>query len=87
MIDHLGKCILQKELLQIQTYLDPFYHTHLNEVLEIVNSQETDCMVPPLISDIPLSYRSDANTYDIGSTATSIRGFVQKDSSLEPETG
>lgn len=44
-------------------------------------------VVPPLVSDVPLSYRSDGNTYDIGSTATSIKGLVHKDTSLDPKSG
>lgn len=87
LVNHIGKCILQKELKQIQSYLEPQYHMQLNELLKILDSQETECIVPPLVSDVPLSYRSDGNTYNMGSTATSIRGIVQKESSLEPKTG
>lgn len=72
---------------QIRSYIGRPFHPHLDELLQIVDSLETDCVVPPLVSDLPLSYRSDGNTYDIGSTATSIKGVIEKDSSVEPQTG
>lgn len=87
LINHIGKCAVQKELQQIRGYLEPSYLPQLEELLKIVELQEVENLVPPLESEIPLSYRSDGDTYGIGSTATSIRGIVKKDSSIDPKSG
>lgn len=43
--------------------------------------------MPPLECDVPLSYRSNISTerYGIGTTATTVEGFVQKDSSYDEQ--
>lgn len=74
------------ELKQIKSSINQNHQNLVDEILE--NIQYT---VPPLESEVPLSHRteySDAFLLDsVGTTATSIRGIVFQDESLEQEIG
>lgn len=79
------------ELKKIRSYLEPHYLKHVDEIDSVI--KEISTVVPPLESDLPLSYRSDTTNYTrinetnigIGSTATTIEGIVQKSSSIDQQ--
>ncbi|GJQ85225.1 hypothetical protein Trydic_g13065 [Trypoxylus dichotomus] len=82
------------ELKQICNYTEPTYHDSINEIVRYI---EDYCkaevpIVPPLLSDIPLSYRSGEQYIPFPkasaeSTATTIKGVVQGSSSNEQQAG
>lgn len=81
---HYGGSPIRAELQKIKTYLEPQYHQHIDDILQNIDITE----VPPLISKVPLSYRSDEtieNAYD--STATPIELYITQRTSPEQLTG
>lgn len=84
-INHCGKQFILNELDKIECYIDPQYYTYLKELHEILKSQN-GLIVPPLQSTIPLSYRSNEScNYSpfVGSTASTIEGYIHKEQSQE----
>ncbi|CAH0554508.1 unnamed protein product [Brassicogethes aeneus] len=87
LINHYGNNIIIKELKKIRSYIEPKYFKHVDELMEM-SSNFVD--VPPLVSDLPLSYRStDTQTArkTFGSTATTQILYVNKDDSLDQQDG
>nr|CAH7739552.1 unnamed protein product [Callosobruchus chinensis] len=89
-VNHYSKQSLEKEIDQLQTYIEPTYFRHLEELRKIINEEpQTD--VPSLETDIPLSYRSDTSsnlyTPNVETTATPMEGIIHKVSSVEQQTG
>lgn len=83
---------------QIRSYLESNHYPLVDEILELLkfennkSNQGTEFIVPPLKSDIPLSYRSiedngGDSTMVFGTTASTIKGYVQGGSSLEGQSG
>lgn len=81
------------QICQLRSYLESKYYTELDELCEIINGDK-EPEVPPLETDIPLSYRTNStNNYyplispTVGTTATVIEGYIQKDSFTEEQVG
>lgn len=80
------------ELEQLRSYVEPKFHPHVDELLQLVNEQNerTSIVIPPLESDLPLSHRTGdavSSSRVVGTTATPIEGFVHHSSSLDLQTG
>lgn len=78
---HYGSSAIKSELGKIKTYLEPEFHQNIEDILENLDTTE----VPPLISSIPLSYRSDETLKY--TTATPIEGNITQKTSAELLTG
>lgn len=89
MVNYFGKAELQKELLQMRTYIEPQYCPFVEELSKLIEECDKDIMVPPLQLEMPLSYRTETSSVNnfIGTTATPIEGFVHKTSSRTPQAG
>ncbi|KAL1501895.1 hypothetical protein ABEB36_007134 [Hypothenemus hampei] len=89
LINHLGKATVEAEIQKIKSFINPQYLPLLNKISDVLC--EDTSFVPPLMSVLPLSYRSDNedNSFKlkIGSTASTIQGLVEKGSSQEPQLG
>ncbi|KAL3273445.1 hypothetical protein HHI36_014889 [Cryptolaemus montrouzieri] len=90
LINHYGPNTIKKELKQVQECLEPEYHSAVDELFEIVDAfKEGKELIPPLVSDMPLSYRSEqsykSNKTNIETTATSFSGYISKGPSIEPQ--
>nr|CAI5848647.1 unnamed protein product [Callosobruchus analis] len=89
-VNHYSKQSLEKEIDQLQTYIEPKYFPQLAELRKILN-EELQNDVPPLETNIPLSYRSNtsSNIYspNVETTATPMEGIIHKVSSVEQQTG
>lgn len=100
-MQHIGKTAIQSEIVKIKSFIDPKYYTKIEKILNLLdtdtfsNASGVPSIVPPLVNDIPLSYRSNCeDDYTqpkpsplLGQTASSIQGFVEKSSSYEPQVG
>lgn len=81
---HYGNTAIKCELEKIKTYIEPQYQSYIDDLLQDLNAIE----VPPLISNVPLSYRSDDTYKNIcDSTATPIEGNITQNPSPEQLTG
>ncbi|XP_076250090.1 rotatin homolog anastral spindle 3 isoform X2 [Rhynchophorus ferrugineus] len=90
LVNHLGKSSIQLEIDKIKTYINPQYMSKLNEVqLTLLNVTDSSKHIPPLRCYFPLSHRSSQEDISpiVGSTATSIQGYVQQRSSLLQQIG
>lgn len=85
-----------KELQQIRNCVKSDYYAEINELIKDIRQycKTENTIVPPLISDIPLSYRSNEQYIPFNnrlksaeSTATPIEGIVRVSSSNEQQTG
>ncbi|KAI4460708.1 rotatin [Holotrichia oblita] len=84
-----------KELQRLHNCVRSDYHEEINDLIKDIKQfcKTENAIVPPLISDIPLSYRSNEQYIPINrsksaeSTATPIEGIVQVSSSNEQQTG
>jgi rotatin len=87
LIGHHGINTFKKELKQIRTYIEPKYYQQLEEISRILDDNAV--VVPPLETDIPLSYRTGQSEFDggrpVGTTATTIEGFIQQDASAHQQ--
>ncbi|CAH1953846.1 unnamed protein product [Acanthoscelides obtectus] len=90
LLNHCGKQTLEKEIDQLQTYIEPKYYHYLEKLRKII-TKEQQLDVPPLETNIPLSYRSDTSsnlfTPNVETTATPMEGAIHKGSSVEQQTG
>lgn len=83
------------ELKQIRNYVKQHYLSTINDLIKSVeeHNQNVDLIVPPLVSDFPLSYRSgeqnlvQSKLSSVQTTATPIIGVVQGSLSNEQEAG
>lgn len=83
LLSHYGTSTFKKDLKQIRTYIEPKYYKHVEGIMQIL--EENTIIVPPLETDIPLSYRTGQSEFTarpVGTTATTIEGFVQQDTSV-----
>ncbi|XP_030750028.1 rotatin [Sitophilus oryzae] len=91
LITHCGKRSIQEDLKKIQTYINPQYIPKLKEIQDLLknNEKQSKPIVPPLNTDIPLSYRSEPESFTsiVGTTATTIEGLIQKGSSVAQQIG
>lgn len=94
LISHYGQETIASEIRQVRSYIEPRLYPLVDELLLIVQtSKQIPIDVPPLQSDLPLSYRTlDTDVpstlmYTVESTATPIEGFIKRDSSREQQTG
>ncbi|KAJ8948141.1 hypothetical protein NQ318_009228 [Aromia moschata] len=93
LIKHCGREALRKELSQIRSYIEPQYYPHLDELSRLIDEQEREFIVPPLESDVPLSYRTDTSSANqrflptVGSTATPYEGLIQEEASVDRQMG
>lgn len=85
LIKHYGANTIKSQLKGIQYQIDEKYNPLIKEILEYIDSNVGINEVPPLVSEIPLSFRSYTN--NIGSTATSICGQVYQEASREQRSG
>jgi hypothetical protein len=87
LIGHHGTNTFKRELKQIRTYIEPKYYQQLEEISRILDDNAV--VVPPLETDIPLSYRTGQSEFDggrpVGTTATTIEGFIQQDASAHQQ--
>ncbi|KAK9883541.1 hypothetical protein WA026_001716 [Henosepilachna vigintioctopunctata] len=88
LINYYGSKTVEKELKQVKQYLDPKYHSVIDEIQEIVDAFKFQ-EVPPLVSDTPLSYRSGQSfkttVPNTDTTSKCIEGYISKGSSIEPQ--
>ncbi|XP_060527472.1 rotatin [Cylas formicarius] len=91
LINHCGKNIIQSELEKIRTYIKPKYFEELKEIIEMINSSGSPKIeIPPLESNIPLSFRSNvmgSGQHLPNTTATTMKGVVQQESSVDDQLG
>lgn len=96
LLKHFGTEAILKEIKQIRTLIKPKYFKFVDDIITFIDdlSEAANSAVPPLQSELPLSYRSYENTYEsqgsqelVETTASSFQGFVQQNSSLEQKTG
>lgn len=82
---HYGSGTIKSELEKIKTYIEPEYHKYIDDIAQNIDVPE----VPPLISNVPLSYRSDDSlkNNDCGSTATPFEGNISYKPSPEQLKG
>lgn len=81
---HYGGKIIKTELEKIKSFIEPQFHKHIEDILEDITDLPE---VPPLVSSVPLSYRSDATANVYESTATPIEGNFSEKPSLEQLLG
>ncbi|XP_018573187.1 rotatin [Anoplophora glabripennis] len=93
LINHYGKSSLKMQICQMRSYLESKYYTDLDELCELIDEKEDEPEVPPLETDIPLSYRTNSTNNcplispAVGTTATAIEGYIQKESFAEEQIG
>lgn len=92
LINHYGPNTIKKELQQVKECLESQYHSAVQDLYDIVDAFKAEKeIVPPLVSDVPLSYRSGQSCRTARSnteiTATSFGGYISKGPSVEVEVG
>lgn len=96
LINHYGISALRYEICQMRSYLEPKYYTELDELCKLVDDKAEEPVIPPLETDIPLSYRTNTESLSnfsaflsptVGTTATVIEGYIQKESYAEEQIG
>ena len=80
---------IAEELEQIKRRLSTTYTHLIDDLIETVRQISLkNSIVPPLKSDVPLSYRSGCNNVvEIGSKVTPIEGIVTGDTLYDLQTG
>lgn len=80
----------------MRSYLESKYYTELDELCKLIDSKKAESNVPPLETDVPLSYRTNTGSLSdfcavisptVGTTATAIEGYIQKESSAAGQIG
>ncbi|KAF5272203.1 hypothetical protein FQA39_LY01285 [Lamprigera yunnana] len=94
LVKHYGSKTICDELRQVRSNIDRSIYSDVDSLIHIVEtSKRTEVDIPPLVSEFPLSYRSDdevlrsSHIVNVGSTATSIEGLVNYGSSRAQQTG
>lgn len=92
LINHYGPNTIIKELKQLEDCIEPVYKSMVRELFDIVDAFKSDEeIIPPLVSDVPLSYRSGQSCRTArsikDSTATSFGGYISKSPSVELDIG
>ncbi|RZC42072.1 rotatin [Asbolus verrucosus] len=90
LINHHGTILFKNELKQIRTFVEPKYYPLLDEIIQILN--KSDVLVPLLETDVSLSHRtrtdfSSSKSRPVGTTATTIEGFIQQEASANERYG
>ncbi|XP_044758408.1 rotatin [Coccinella septempunctata] len=90
LINHYGPNTIKKELKQVKDCVEPHYQSLVQDLFDIVDAFKEQEVVPPLVSDVPLSYRSGQSSRTKSAndrTATSFGGYISKGPSVEMEGG
>nr|XP_022921045.1 uncharacterized protein LOC111429379 [Onthophagus taurus] len=89
LINHFGSKEIIKSLLNVRVHVNGCLVNEVDELIKYVENknQSVKALVPPLVSEIPLSYRSDCEAVSkVGSTATSINIFVHNSPENEQQS-